>query len=91
MTHEHSNGRNTIQMVWGIALILAGCGVFYRIPQVLPKLAHIETFASAMGFIRFCFYLMAVILIGGGVQKIVRFVKAARSESLDDSADSADS
>lgn len=91
MNHEHLKGRNTIQMVWGVALILAGCGVFYRIPQVLPKLAHIQTFASAMGFIQFCFYLMGIILIGGGVQKIVRYIKDARSESLDESVDSTDS
>ncbi|MBW2492928.1 MAG: hypothetical protein JRE65_17450 [Deltaproteobacteria bacterium] len=56
--------------MYGIALTLAGIGVFYRIPQVMPKVEQIQQFSSVIGFIRFCFYLMGVILIGGGIKKI---------------------
>ena len=59
-----------IQMIWGIALVLAGIGVIFRIPQVLPQILKIEQFASIKGFLYFCFYFMAVILVGGGVKKI---------------------
>jgi hypothetical protein len=58
------------QIVWGILLILAGIGVFYRIPQVMPRIEKIEQFSSAMFFIRFCFYFLGVLLIGGGVKKV---------------------
>jgi Ni,Fe-hydrogenase I cytochrome b subunit len=58
------------QVIYGIALTLAGIGVFYRIPQVMPKVEQIQQFSSVIGFIRFCFYLMGVILIGGGIKKI---------------------
>ena len=58
------------KIVWGIILTLAGIGVFFRIPQVMPKIAKIEYFSSAMYFIRFCFYLMGVLLIWGGVKRI---------------------
>jgi hypothetical protein len=58
------------QMIWGMALVLAGIGVFFRIPQVLPEILKIEQFSSISGFIYFCFYFMAVILVGGGVKKI---------------------
>lgn len=57
-------------MIWGIALILAGIGVFYRIPQVMPKIENIEQFSSVIYFIRFCFYFVGVLLIGGGSKKI---------------------
>ena len=57
-------------MIWGIALVLAGIGVFYRIPQVMPKIERIEQFSSAMFYVRFCFYLLGVLLIGGGSKKI---------------------
>jgi hypothetical protein len=69
---DDSKGRNkiTIQMIWGIALALAGIGVFYRIPQVMPKIEQIEYFSSVMFFVRFCFYLLGVLLIGGGSKKI---------------------
>ena len=58
------------QIVWGIILILAGIGVFYRIPQVMPKLAEIETFASITPFIKFCFYFIGIVLFCGGIKKI---------------------
>jgi hypothetical protein len=58
------------QIVWGILLVLAGVGVFFRIPQVIPKIKTIEHFAYAIGFIYFCFYLLGFLLIIGGARKI---------------------
>lgn len=65
-----SKNKNAAQLVWGVALVLAGMGVFYRIPQVMPQIETIEQFSSATSFIRFCFYFMGVVLIGGGAKKI---------------------
>lgn len=65
-----SDTRNMVQLIWGAALVLAGVGVFYRIPQVMPRIATIEQFAAIQIFIRFCFYFMGVLLIGGGAKKI---------------------
>lgn len=62
--------RATIQFAWGVLLVLAGIGVFYRIPQVMPQIEKIEQFSSVMFFIRFCFYLLGILLIGGGVRKV---------------------
>lgn len=59
-------------MIWGAALVLAGIGVVFRIPQVLPKVFKIEQFSALKGFIYFCFYFMALVLIGGGIKKIYR-------------------
>jgi len=56
--------------MWGIALFLAGIGVFYRIPQVMPRVESIEQFSSITSLIRFCFYFVGVFLIGGGLKKI---------------------
>ena len=61
---------NRAQLIWAVALILAGVGVFYRIPQVMPNIEQIPIFASASGFIRFCFYFMGLFLIGGGCKKL---------------------
>jgi len=60
-----------IQVIYGIALTLAGIGVFYRIPQVMPRIEQLQQFSSVIGFIRFSFYLMGVLLIGGGLKKII--------------------
>jgi len=61
----------TLQIIYGIALTLAGIGVFYRIPQVMPKVEQIKQFSSMVVFIRFSFYLMGVLLVGGGLKKVI--------------------
>ncbi len=58
------------QLIWGLLLLLAGVGVFFRIPQVMPKVKTIEYFSSVIGFIYFCFYLLGFLLILGGAKKI---------------------
>jgi phage shock protein PspC (stress-responsive transcriptional regulator) len=58
------------QLVWGVLLVLAGFGVFYRIPQVIPRLKTIESFSAATWFIYICFYLLGFLLIMGGGKKI---------------------
>ena len=66
-------------MIWGIALVLAGVGVFFRVPQVMPAIESIEAFSSsfALLFIRFCFYFIGVLLIGGGSKKIYQYVRGS--------------
>lgn len=63
--------RQTIfQIIWGGMLLVAGVGVFFRIPQVMPKLEQIDGFSSVIIFIRFSFYLIGCLLICGGFMKI---------------------
>jgi hypothetical protein len=67
---DMSEKKNAGQIIWGTVLLLAGIGVFYRIPQVMPQIEKIEYFIPIMGFVRFSFYLMGALLIGGGAKKI---------------------
>jgi hypothetical protein len=60
-----------VHIAWGCVLALFGIAVFFRIPQVMPQIERIESFSSVLGFIRFCFYLLGALLIGGGIKKIV--------------------
>jgi hypothetical protein len=43
-----------------------------------------EQFADVMGFVRFCFYLMGVILIGGGLKKLYYYFRPAQQTRSDD-------
>lgn len=61
---------NFFQVIWGAALVLMGFAIFYRIPQVWPSIEELDIFRSVLPFIRFCFYLLGVILIGGGAKKL---------------------
>jgi hypothetical protein len=67
---ETDSRRTIVQTIWGAALLLAGIGVFVRIPQVMPQIAQIEQFAHITGIVRFCFYFIGIMLIGGGAKKI---------------------
>ena len=67
--------KNNVQIVWGVALILVGVAVFFRIPQVIPQLEQMGQSATTVWFIRICFYLMGTLLVGGGIKKIVQFAR----------------
>jgi hypothetical protein len=58
-------------IAWGGVLTLFGVAVFFRIPEVMPRIEQIEHFSSVLGFIRFCFYLLGALLIGGGIKKMM--------------------
>ena len=60
----------TFQLIWGVALMLMGIGVFFRIPLVMPQIEKIEQFSDVLLFVRFCFYLIGILLIGGGIKKV---------------------
>jgi hypothetical protein len=72
--------KNKTKIVWGVILTLAGIGVFFRIPQVMPKIARIEYFASFIYYIRFCFYLLGVLLIWGGLKRIIENYRKLKDE-----------
>jgi len=73
-----ADNHRRFQLIWGIALVAAGMGIFYRIPQIMPKIEVIEQFSRLTGFIRFCFYVMGIFLIGGGVKKIYAYYSGSR-------------
>jgi hypothetical protein len=62
--------RNAGQLIWGIALVLMGLALFFRAPQLMPRIESIEQFSSVSVFIRFCLYFVGIFLIGGGAKKI---------------------
>jgi cobalamin biosynthesis protein CobD/CbiB len=67
--------KNKFQFIWGVLLVLAGIGLFFRIQQLMPGIKKIEQFASFIYFIYFCFYLLAILLIAGGGRKIYNHLK----------------
>jgi hypothetical protein len=70
-------GKSRLQLAWGVLLVMTGIGLFFRIPEVIPQIRQIEYFIGVIPFIYFCFYFMAVFLIGGGTKKIYRHYKEA--------------
>ena len=68
----------TLQFIWAIALILAGIGMFFRIPQLMPQIKANPQFADGIGFIYFCLYFLGILLVGGGIKKMAKTYKQYR-------------
>ena len=73
--------KNTLQLIWSVLLMLAGIGLFFRIPQLMPGVKKIEQFAAFIYFIYFCFYLLAILLIAGGGRKVYTYLKQTNEEN----------
>lgn len=78
--NERQQTKRKMQLLWGVALTLVAIGVFVRIPQVLPKLAQMGQSATTVGFIKICFYIMGIILLGGGIKKIINYFHTATTD-----------
>jgi hypothetical protein len=67
-----TDNKTIFQRVWGVALILAGIGIFVMLPQKMAQLEEMGYTLFYLRFTRFSFYLIAVMLIGGGGMKLYR-------------------
>ncbi|RLC28157.1 MAG: hypothetical protein DRH32_09470 [Deltaproteobacteria bacterium] len=79
---QTSDGINTVQLIWGVALVLMGIGFFFRIPHLIPRISGSGQTTLDQFFIRFCLYLMAVVLFGGGVKKLINVLRTKRSKKV---------
>ena len=64
---------NILQVIWGAALAAAGVGVFIMLPQRMAQIAAARQVASSsleILFLWFCFILLGILHIGGGLRKI---------------------
>jgi cobalamin biosynthesis protein CobD/CbiB len=68
--------KSKLQLIWGILLLVAGIGIFFRIPQIMPEIKKIEHFTPYIIFIYFCFYLIGVLLVVGGGRKVYTYLKS---------------
>lgn len=76
--------KQATQLVWGLLLVLAGVGVVFRVNFLESELDTIAGQPSTALFIRICFYVMAILLIGGGIRKIRGYYKNGnQSNTLD--------
>jgi hypothetical protein len=78
MATEISREKAKLHLIWGAALLLMGIGVFFRIPQVMPRVREIAQLSAISGFVQFCFYFMGVLLVGGGARKVYLSLQALR-------------
>jgi len=62
-----------LQLLWGVALASAGVGVLIMLParmEQIRQLRQASPHSLDMLFLWFCFGLLGILLIGGGLRKI---------------------
>jgi hypothetical protein len=67
--------KQSFQLAWGMALAFAGAGMFFRIPQVSPRIAEIAQFRPVMPLVVVSLYIVAVVLLGGGLHKVFLYFR----------------
>ena len=78
-----NDSQRYFQLIWGAALTAAGIGVLVILPhrmEQIRQLRQAEPYDMDMLFLWFCFGLLGVLLIGGGLRKIYTHFRGA-SES----------
>ncbi len=59
-----------IKFYYGLVLIIVGIGVFFRIPRVMDQVAEIEFFRHKLVAVRFCFYMLGILLVTSGIIRV---------------------
>ena len=65
--------KKIIQLIWGIILTGAGIGIFLVMPHKMAQLQQAGRTDFFILLTRLCFYLIAILLVGGGVKKVYGF------------------
>jgi hypothetical protein len=68
-----NDNQRYFQLIWGAALTAAGIGVLVILPHRMEQIRQLRQagpYDVDMLFLWFCFGLLGVLLIGGGLRKI---------------------
>lgn len=75
-----SDNKCNIQLIWGIALSLVGIAVLFKVSQVMPDLEKVQQRTGIHVNVQvFLICLMGVILLGGGIKKLIRYYQLSRN------------
>ena len=66
-----SDKKQSLQKAWGIALVLMGVAIVFRVPEILERLKDNPLFVSGRLYVQFCFYFIALVLVVGGFKKLL--------------------
>ncbi len=67
--------KKKINFYYGIVITLVGIAVFYRIPQVMPKIKTIEFLVQKLVAVKACLYILGTMLIMAGSIRIYKNYK----------------
>lgn len=76
-----SEDKSFPNLAWGIVLTMTGLMMFFSIPGKMQEIQEIKQYSSGMnGFLRISFYLISIILTGGGLKKIFTHFQSGKED-----------
>jgi predicted nucleic acid-binding Zn ribbon protein len=70
---KNDQQKNHVQLIWAGVLISAGIAVVLEIPGKMSQLAQLWHSSATIWAFRICFYLIGILLVGGGIRKIIQY------------------
>ncbi|MBT3311901.1 MAG: hypothetical protein HN931_05250 [Desulfobacterales bacterium] len=76
------NNNRSVQLVWGIAILVVGLMMFLNIPAKMNQISNqLQGLSSSkLNLIRFSFYMISTILIGGGTKKLYKNINYKKTD-----------
>ena len=67
--------------IWAVVLLFTGVVMFFSIPGRVAEIQSVKQYSEgAVLFMRFCFYMISILLAGGGLKKLMA-ARHAENES----------
>jgi uncharacterized membrane protein HdeD (DUF308 family) len=70
---KNGQPKNHLQLVWAGVLMSVGVAVFLEIPRKMSQLAQLYQSSAKILAYKICFYLVGILLVGGGIRKAVSY------------------
>lgn len=70
---KNNQPKNHLQLVLAGVLMSVGIAVFLEIPRKMSQLEQLNQSSAKIWAFKICFYLVGILLVGGGIRKAVLY------------------
>jgi uncharacterized membrane protein HdeD (DUF308 family) len=78
---KNDQPKNHLQLIWAVVLMSVGVAVFLEIPRKMSQLVQLWQSPAKIWAFKICFYLMGILLVGGGIRKMVQYFQTNSQHS----------
>lgn len=80
---KNDQPKNHMQLVWAVILMSTGVAVILEIPRKMSQLEQLWQSPAKIWAFKICFYLIAVMLVGGGIRKTIQYFQPNSQDGPD--------
>jgi len=80
---KNNQPKNHLQLVLAGVLMSVGVAVFLEIPRKMAQLEQLYKSPAKIWAFKICFYLVGILLVGGGIRKAVQYFLPENQDNPD--------